>query len=54
MIKKVVRNKGGLHGRLTENMRLLSFDLAETEEFLQERKITLNRKAIINIYAVYR
>ena len=50
MIKKVVRNKGGLHGRLTADMRLLPFDLKETEEFLNRQGITLNRKAIIDIY----
>lgn len=50
MIKKVIRNKGGLHGRLTAQIRLLPFDLKETEEFLQQRGITLNRKAIVDIY----
>ena len=50
MIKKIVRNKGGLHGRLTAEMRLLPFDLKETEEFLQAQGIDLNRKAIIDLY----
>ncbi len=50
MIKKIVRNKGGLHGRLTADMRLLPFDLKETEEFLNQQGITMNRKAIIDIY----
>jgi hypothetical protein len=50
MIKKVVNNKGGLHGRLTAEIRLLPFDLKETEEFLKLQGIVLNRKAIIDIY----
>lgn len=50
MIKKIVRNKGGLHGRLTAEMRILPFDLKETEAFLREYGITLNRKAVIDIY----
>jgi uncharacterized protein len=50
MIKKVIRNKGGLYGRLTATMRLLPFDLKETEEFLGARGITLNRRSIIDIY----
>lgn len=50
MIRKVIRNKGGLHGRLTAQIRLMPFDLRETEEFLQNRGITLNRKAIVDIY----
>ncbi|MFI5335083.1 MAG: ATP-binding protein [Chlamydiales bacterium] len=50
MIRKIVRDKGGLHGRLTAQIRLLPFDLKETEEFLREREISLNRKAIVDIY----
>jgi hypothetical protein len=50
MIKKIVRNKGGLHGRLTAQIRLLPFDLKETEEFLQHQGMTLNRKAVVDIY----
>lgn len=50
MIRKVIRNKGGLHGRLTDQIRLLPFDLKETEEFLQSQGVILNRKAIIDIY----
>ncbi len=50
MIRKIVRNKGGLYGRLTAQIRLLPFDLKETEEFLQHQGMTLNRKAILDIY----
>ncbi len=50
MIKKIIRNKGGLHGRLTAEIRLLPFDLSETEKFLQHRGITLDRKQLIDIY----
>lgn len=50
MIRKVVHNKGGLHGRLTAQFRLLPFDLKETEEFLKMQGLTLNRKAIADIY----
>jgi len=50
MIKKVVQDKGGLHGRLTAKIRLLPFDLSETEVFLRQRGVTLSRKAIIDIY----
>ncbi len=50
MIRKIIRNKGGLHGRLTAEIRLLPFDLKETEEFLRLQGVVLNRKAIIDIY----
>jgi len=50
MIKKIIQNKGGLHGRLTAEIRLLPFTLAETETFLQNRGVELNRKQLIDIY----
>lgn len=50
MIKKVIRNKGGLHGRLTAQIRLLPFTLTETENFLISRGFELNRKQLIDIY----
>lgn len=50
MIKKIIRNKGGLHGRLTAIIRLLPFDLKETESFLIHRGITMDRKQLIDVY----
>ncbi|MEI6790195.1 MAG: ATP-binding protein [Myxococcaceae bacterium] len=50
MIQKVISNKGGLHGRLTAQIRLSPFNLAETELFLKSRKITLERKQIVELY----
>ena len=50
MIKKIIRNKGGLHGRLTAEIRLLPFDLQETEKFLSNRGVLLDRKQLIDVY----
>ena len=50
MIRKIIQDKGGLHGRLTDTLRLNPFDLSETEQFLQSQGITLDRKQIIDIY----
>ncbi len=50
MINKVLRNKGGLHGRLTAEIKLLPFDLEETEIFLNSRGIALQKKQLIDIY----
>ena len=50
MIRKVLRNKGGLHGRLTAQIRLLPFTLAETELFLQSKGVLLDRKSLLEIY----
>jgi AAA+ ATPase superfamily predicted ATPase len=50
IIRNIINNKGGLHGRLTGKMRLLPFTLSETEEYLKSRHIELGRKQIIDIY----
>ncbi len=51
MIQHIVRSKGGLHNRLTRQIRLLPFTLAETKQYLQSRKMKqLNNYSILQIY----
>lgn len=50
MIKKVVHHKGGLHNRITRQINLRPFTLYETEEYLTQRGIQLDRYQIIQIY----
>ncbi len=50
IIRNIINNKGGLHGRVTRKMRLLPFTLLETEDYLKSRRIELDRKQIIDIY----
>ncbi len=50
MIDNIINNKGGLHGRVTKEIRLLPFTLKETEEFLNEKNINLDRKQMIELY----
>ena len=52
MIKNVVRNRGGLHNRITRRMRLMPFDLYETEQFLQKRGVQLERYDVLQLYMV--
>ena len=52
MIQNIVRNKGGLHNRITRRMRLMPFNLQETEQFLRSQHITLNRHQIVELYMV--
>lgn len=52
MISNVVRNKGGLHNRITKRIRLLPFNLHETEKFLQSRNVQLERYDILQLYMV--
>lgn len=50
MINNIINNKGGLHNRVTKRIRLLPFDLHETELFLKDRKINLDRYQILQLY----
>ncbi len=50
MIKNVVRNRGGLHNRVSRRIRLLPFNLSETEAFLRYRKVNLDRYQLIQLY----
>jgi len=50
VIRNIINNKGGLHGRVTRKIRLLPFTLLETEKYLISRHIELDRKQIIDIY----
>ncbi len=50
MIDNIINSRGGLHGRVTREMRLLPFSLKETEEFLHEKGIQLDRKQVLELY----
>ena len=52
MISNVVKDKGGLHNRITKRIRLLPFNLYETEQFLLSRNIQLERYDILQLYMV--
>jgi uncharacterized protein len=50
MIKKILKNKGGLHNRVTVRIRLLPFSLEETEQYLKTKNIRLNRYDLCQLY----
>ncbi len=53
MINKLIRNKGGLHNRVTKRIMLLPFSLAECEKFIKSKKIKLDRYQIIQLYMAF-
>jgi len=53
MINKIVKNKGGLHNRITEKIKVNPFTLKETELFLKYKNIALNQHQIIELYMIY-
>lgn len=50
IIKKIVKDKDGLHGRLSAKIRLQPFTLSESERFLESEGVTLKRKQLIELY----
>ncbi len=50
MVKEIIQNKGGLHNRLTQRIRLLPFNLHETKQFLESRKIKFEHYDILLLY----
>ena len=52
MISNIVRSRGGLHNRITKRIRLLPFNLYETETYLKSRNIQLERYDILQLYMV--
>ncbi len=50
MIRNIVNNKGGLHNRITQKIRLLPFSLSETETYLRNLGTNLDRYQILQLY----
>ena len=50
MIRHIINDRGGLHNRVTQRIRLLPFTLAETEEFLKHHGVKLDRYQVLQIY----
>lgn len=50
MIRNIINNKGGLHNRISQKIRLLPFTLKETEEYLKTRHVNLDKYQILQLY----
>ncbi len=50
MIKKILKNKGGLHNRVYEKIKLKPFTLYETEQFLKAKGIGWDKYTITQLY----
>ena len=53
LFDKVINNRGGLHNRVTQQIHLKPFTLAECEEFFKEKKLSLSRKQIAETYMIF-
>ena len=52
IIDKVLKNKGGLHGRVTEQIPLEPFTLRECELYAQSRGLDYTRRMVMECYMV--
>lgn len=52
IIKKIINNKGGLHNRITQKIRLNPFTLLETKQFLKTKSVRLNNWQVAQIYMI--
>lgn len=50
MLDNLIHAKGGLHNRITRQIRLLPFTLPEVRDFLSRRSIRLTLQAVIELY----
>ncbi len=50
MLEEVINSTGGLHNRVTAQMKIEPFTLAETEELLKSKNCELDRYQLIQLY----
>ncbi len=50
MIKNLIDSRGGLHNRITHEIKLLPFTLKETEDYLLSKNFTWSRQMVLQSY----
>lgn len=53
MIKKIIKNRGGLHNRITRKIKLEPFKLEEVKAFFENKGIRLPEMEILKIYMAF-
>jgi AAA+ ATPase superfamily predicted ATPase len=53
MIKNIIKNKGGLHNRITRQIYLLPFTCKEAREYLQQRGLKFNNEQVTELYMTF-
>jgi hypothetical protein len=48
--KRIIKDRGGFHNRVTDHIKLQPFTLTESEAFLQAKKIRLTKSNIAELY----
>lgn len=50
MIKKIIKNRGGLHNRITRRINLMPFNLRESKYFLEKMGVKLKSPHLVRLY----
>ncbi len=53
MMNKLINNKGGLHNRVTQRLKIEPFTLKECEQFIKFKKVKLEQYHILQLYMVF-
>lgn len=53
IINKIIKNRGGLHNRVTHTIPLYPFTLRECEQYFKAQKMGLERRQIKECYMIY-
>lgn len=53
IVKKILKNKGGLHNRVGTRIKLFPFTLAECEQYARSRRLAYDRKMIAECYMAF-
>ena len=53
MIKNIIDSKGGLHNRISHEMRISPFTLLESEQYLKSEGFVWNRLSVLQAYMVF-
>jgi len=53
IMNKLIKNHGGLHNRITQQIHLRPFNLGECEDYFQKHNMALNRHQIIENYMIF-
>ena len=52
MLEKIIKNRGGLHNRVTRQISLQPFSLKECEDFSTKHKLLIDRPQILDYYMI--
>ena len=53
IINNVLKNRGGLHNRITDQIHLLPFTLRECEELVRDSGLSMSRQEICALYMIF-